>query len=295
MQTNLVKNTHLLNVGFNSNRKLENYSSFVNMDDSQLKLLAQAKAFDKEENKRNRKDIFKMICAIPIVDSISRGLMAGAINNIERPALSKILSTAGKTAGSWALILSLFALYQSAESKISANNPPLQKFKKEHPLLDFVADCSIILAGLALCRKGFDAIKTNSKLTNSRIFIKASEVIKNAKTGLNATAFNKTILPKVYELIETFAKAAPSAHKAGKALIYCAVPILFVSAVAKTVLYSKSQAEKVRQNYIDLKNKQFKAARHLSNALGVERDILAQEQPELAKELREVMNRVEPK
>lgn len=285
MQVQLVGNQNS-NAGFGSKKQIEKASAFVNMDDSQLKSLAYETSINKKEEKKQQNSLIRTFCAIPIVDTIAKGILAG--KNID---LSTRAMASGKAAGSWALTLGAIGLYDVAKKAITSNSKTLQTFQQDNPIASLVVDLGLIFGGFAAGTKGWNKLKAG-------IAEKYPEKIAKIKTEIfdmiDSSKLNKEILPKVSERAAAFAEKMPKLAKGGKIALANSMFILLGIALVKMIKHTSDTRKKIEHNYETLKNNQLEVAKYVANTMSVERDVLAQNQPILAKDLRHAMNKTEP-
>lgn len=293
MRIQSVENTNS-SIGFGSKKKdnVAKASAFVNMDDSQLRTIAYINATDKKTEKKQQNTITGMFYSLPIIDTIASGILVDKSNKLTKSAYKALKSSplstraeaAAKTAGIWGVILVVVGLFNAFKKAIGKQSPELREYGQEHPIGSFILDIGAIFGVLAL---GGLALK---KFAPEKVEELKSK-FKNSIDKLDDTKFNKETLPKIVKTISGFAKKAPKLAKAGRIALVNSVWIFLGASILKSISYSAQQQKKVEQNYQALKQKQFEAAKYVANTVGVERDILAQNQVELMKELRNQMNK----
>lgn len=296
MQVKSVENTNS-NIGFRSKKRIEEATAFVNMDDSQLQFLAYTGTLDKNKEKKRRNSLTRTFYALPVVDTIASGILAkrvyenkAGIKRVGKTLLSTRVKAAGITAGIWGLALTGIGMYNVIKRSIVSHSETLQNFERNNPVTSFLLDVGAIFGGLALGGVGIAKFmkKHPEKVVN--LNKKANKVL----AKLDKTKLNKEILPSISKGVAKVAQKAPWAIKAGKFALVNSIWAILGVALLKMAKYAKDDRKEAEQNYQILKNKQLGTAKYLVNALGVERDILAQAQPGLAKDLRQVMNGNKP-
>lgn len=307
MQTQAILNTKS-NVSFQSKDKLGKASRFVNMDDAQLQLLAYNSSVDKEKDKKAQRKIFGLFCAMPIVDTVARGVLAENVveafasgNNWESAAkckfpasLSEKLYVSGRTAVSWGFALATVGLYSLVKKEIVENSPGLKHFDREHPITSFLTDVGIIMGAFVLGSKGIRKLYEKAKEKYPEANKNMEQKIINTCEKIDNTALNKKVLPEISQKLATFVQKAPFLAKAGKFALANSVWILLGAALYKMVKHADGERNRVEENYRILKNAQLQTAKHLINTLSIERDVLAQDQPELAADMRRAINGKNP-
>lgn len=301
MQAQSILNTKS-NVGFQSKDKLEKASRFVNMSDAQLQLLAYNATVDKKRDKKDQKTIFGMFCAMPIIDTIASGVLAKRVLINQKTGIVKLANTtlsdkllaAGVRGSNWILGLGLVSVYSVIKKEIASNSPGVNNFEKNHPILSFLTDIGIVMGGFLLGLKGIDKFADRTVEKHPEAVKRMGQKILNACKKVDDTAFNKVTLPKMSQNLSKFAEEAPFLAKAGRFALVNSVWILLGAALIKMVKVTSDNRDKVEQNFQLLKTAQLQTAKHLVNTLNVERDVLAQDQPELAADMRKTMNGKKP-
>lgn len=286
------------NIGFKSKNKMEEASAFVNLDDSELRQLAYASSDDNKENKKQSNSITRTLCAIPIVDTIASGILAqkivlnansGEILETCKPALSTKVHAAGNTAIGWAVALGFVGLYNAVKNSVVSKSPSLQRFNNEHPVGAFITDVGLILGGFILGGFGLAKLHNNIKEKHPERIVEGQEHLKQLHEKMDNTKFNKETLPKITAKLAEFEEKMPRLFKAGKFALANSMWILAGVAILQTIKHSGDRQEKIDQNYQTLKMAQLQTAKHLVNTLSVERDVLAQNQVKMAKDLRKAL------
>ncbi|MFA7658223.1 MAG: hypothetical protein WCY19_02195 [Candidatus Gastranaerophilaceae bacterium] len=293
-----------LNVNFKSGINIERASTFVNMDDSQLKYLSYVNSFDAKAEKKRNKSFSKWFFAIPIVDSIAMGLLVNrgkrsslgqkAIAELRNASLSTRFKAAGKTAMTWGLVLSLVSLYNIAKNAVASKSEKVRNFDKNNPLTSFAVDVGLIFGGLTFAERKFAKLSPKTYLKHPKPFVKLNDFIEKTKTFLNESAVNTKFVPKASKFVSEIDKTAPSVNRFGRFALRNSMWILLGAGILKMASNAGHERRKVEKNYHELKAAQFEVAKHLVNALGVERDVLAQDKRKLAADLRHEMNKAQP-
>lgn len=287
MQVQSVENSNQ-RVKFKSRENMQMASAFVNMNDDQLKDLAYISAANGDDTKRRKKSVLATFYAMPIVATIASGILPTKYSkkygffSIHNASLGERAISAGKTAGSWAMILAAIGIYNTTKKAVVSDSEGLQKFNQKHPILSFIADIGIILGGLALATRGIRKLSGNKNIP----FIKLKRKIIEKQHYLDNTKLNKEVLPIISEGASKLSEKLPRISNITKGLIANSVLIVFAAGLIKMFRHSNKEHKKIEKNYNELKDAQLKTAKELTNSLAVERDILAKEKHELKTELK---------
>lgn len=299
MQIQNVKNTHK-EARFKADG-IQQASAFVNLSDAQTRMLAYEASYDPKQEQKNKKSMSRAFWAIPVVDSLSAGILKKGTNS------SKLLAT-GKRAGWWALGLSLIGAYGGIKNKLASKSDKTNNFERKNPLASFLLDIGIIWTGFSLGNIGIQKLKPKVKDFAQKMYLKhpekaaklsnvleaANKRLLSVKSWLNDGKFMKTATNKVNTAASVVAEKAPWAKNAGKFALRNSVWFMFGLGLLKMAHQAGKQRNKVEKNYREIKNAQLETAKHLSNVLGVERDVLAQNQKALSYELRRQMDKTDP-
>lgn len=248
------------NVKFGSRDYLDNrdlMSNFVNMDDAELATIAQLKASKDNYNKRHKQSMNSALYALPVVASLSSGIMAGG-------ELSNRAKAAGTTGAGWLGALLLLGVYDKVKNSIVSKSEKLQDFQQNHPILSLALDFGLFtgafFAGDKAVRTGLNKLKNVSKYADLKASL--SNKIKNA---LDNSVVNKRILPKITENVAKLAERARWAHNAGAAVIENSVWIVLLASIMRGSSNIKQHNENVKMRFDELKTAQFNAAKALAN------------------------------
>jgi len=281
MQIQSVDNINS-NIRFGSKKQFEKASAFVSADDSQLQTIAYLQTIDKDKEKKHQRSMMRLFYILPVVDTIAHGILAG-----KNVPLSDRAYAAGKTAKSWGFILMAVGLFNAVKKAVGKDSPGVNKFEQDNPVGSFLLDVGAIIGGLAL------GTFTLNKFAPKQI-AQVKEKFKETVLKLDETKLNKEILPKVTEKVLTLAEKAPRVAKASKFVLKNLVWIFIGTTLLKSFFHSYSENKEIEQNYKKLKEAQFKTSKRLVDILNVERDVLAQNQPVLARDLRKVVTGEKP-
>lgn len=291
MQIHPLENTNS-NLKFGSKHKHERASAFMNMDDSQLKEIAYLKSIDKKEEKKQQNSLMRLFYALPIVETISSGILVDRSSKLTKDSykalkyspLSTRAEAAAKTAASWGFILAAVGLFNATKKALGKKSSETKGYEQEHPIGSLILDMGTILGGIILGNFALHKFAPEQMKEFKTKF-------KNMFAKLDDTKFNKENLPKIVKDVSKSAKKAPRLAKAGRFALVNSLWIFLGAILLKSFNYAHNQNEKIEQNYQELKQQQFETAKYLANEVGAERDILAQNQVLLIKELRYQMSK----
>lgn len=283
------------NTNFKSEDNIQNASDFVNMNDKQLKKLAYKLSYNKKEvEEKTQKTLLATLCAIPIIDSISKGLLAknAFVSQtkdytgifVEKSTQLSTKAKAGiKTAGMWGAVLGILGIYSATKNAFTPQN---KKTDKHNPVASFLVDVGVMIGGLALITMGFN-----------EIIEQFPEKVGKMRKGFNKflekldkTSLNKKTLPD----LEKFAAKHPVVATTGKVALAYSMWITLGVGIYKMFNNVIEQRKKVDNTFEQLKINQNITAKQLVNVMNVEKDVLAQGQQDLAVDLRKAMNGEKP-
>ena len=269
------------NVNFKS-ANLNMATAFVNMNDRELKMYAQLGSYDKKEQQKQRRSIGKILLAIPFVDSIAGGILTKSSLGV------KTAVTLNRAAG-WGVVIGAVALYNVVKKTMVSKSDTLKTFEQQHPVLSFMGDIGIIMAGFILGAKGLEKLfnKSPEKFVNS--FKNGINKAKKIVDKIDNSKFNTKILPKMREFNNSIAKKLPWAADVSKTVLKHSVFTMLGVAIVQTIRNAGNHNKKVEKNYKVLKNEQLKTAQSLVSALKDQRDILAKGQMLMANDLQRAL------
>lgn len=292
-----VKNVSGSNLGFQSrkdktspvDKTIKQAIDFVNLDDSQLKQIAYQSSYDKKEHKRQKGNLTKLLLAIPVVDTVAKGILTKKVYLSEGDELLGIVGgslgdkafMSSKVAGKWAGGIAAVGAYNVVKHAIVSDSDTVKKFEQNHPILSFMGDIGVILTGLTLGSIGLD--KFNEKYPKSlETFIeKRSEVRK----FLDNTKFNKEIMPKISEFVAKADSHASISMTAGRLALYYSWAFVLGAGIFKAVQYAANNQKKVENNYYALKDQQKNVAKNMVNIIGCRAGVLEYQNKMLVNEL----------
>lgn len=255
--------------------------SLVDMSNSDLKSLAYYLGSDSKKNKKKRDSIIKIFCAIPIVDTLSSGILAAKIIpkytklpnsedlvldelKVKGASLAERTSIMGGKAAFWGIAILGVIAYNKAKHALFPQTYQPGGYSQKHPILSFMTDIAIIFGGFMLGEKalikGLESLDKNHPKFASRI----SENMVGAGKWLDKTAANKKLLPWLEKRAVNLAKRFPGTTLVGLMGLALSVPILFVVGLYKTIKYDHDERQRVQENYLDLKRIQLKIARKMA-------------------------------
>lgn len=267
------------NIRFSSDANTEKAKAFVNMNDSQIKTMAYIAAQDKNTEKKSKKSIISSLYALPVVASISSGILT-------KGRLGTRAVATGKTAASWGGALLVLGGYNAVKNAVVSRSEKLQKAEQENPLLSLIADVGLFIGALSLGTKG--ARKAGAKLLEKspNLALNAFTKLQDTKRLINKSMLNKKVLPAILNGVSKLEKKAPWAVAAGTTVIANSVLITFLTGILRGNSHVKQTNKEIEKNYKELKEAQINTAKHLTNVLSVRNDVLAQDSP-IAAELNE--------
>ena len=288
MQVQSIGNSES-NVGFKSRNKMEQAEVIVNLNDSQVKSLAYAKSVDKNKEKKNRRTVVGLFYAMPVVDTIVKGIVAGTGEPFSKGiTLSKRLGAMGGAAITWGIIMSVIAGYRA----LKKSDPDLKKIQKKHPIASAFGDVGAMVGGTLFAIMGLDKIAQKITEKNPEALVDAESSIAKLAKNINQSKFATRTLPIITEGFEKFANKATLPAKATGFALRNSLWILLGISLYKSISHANDRNKKIRANYHEMKNEQVNAAKYLINKSNVERDILKQNQLELANDLGIVLEQV---
>lgn len=286
------------------NKNIEGASAFVNMDDSQVKELAYVMSYEQQHHKKKRhhNSLNSLFYAIPVVDTLAAGILALKTSRVtpsqaaelRKVPMSSRLAATGLAAGGWAVALGVIGAYNIVKKAFISNSKSAQHFQKNNPVESFIVDMGVIFAGFIAASKGIGKLIKHFPKAAGEFEAKAVNVLEKA----DKSSFNNKILPKLAKGAENFAKRMPAAAKASRYVLANSVWILFGLGLLKMGhdqnKERKNFEKNVHKNFKEIKKAQLEVAKHLNNVLAVEKNVLAQAQPELANELSNEMGKIDP-
>lgn len=288
-----VKNVSGSNLGFQSRKNkttpMDKAIDFVNLDDSQLKQIAYKTSYDKKEHKKQNGNITKMLLAIPVVDTIAKGILTkrvyvsegGELLGIAGGSLGDKAFVSSKIAGKWAGGLAAVGAYNLAKHVIVSDSDTVKKFEQNHPVLSFMGDIGVILTGLTLGSIGLDKLNEKYPKPLETFAEKRSAVRK----FLDNTKINKEIMPKISDFVAKVDSHAPISMTAGRVALYYSWAFILGATIFKAAQYSVHNQKKVENNYYGLKDQQKNVAKSMVNALGCRAVVLESQNKMLVNEL----------
>lgn len=288
-----VKNVSGSNLGFQSRKNktspMDQAIDFVNLDDSQLKQIAYQTSYDKKEHKRQNGNITKLLLAIPVVDTVAKGILTkkvyvsegGELLGIASGSLGDKAFMSSKIAGKWAGGIAAVGAYNVVKHAIVSDSDTLKDFEQNHPVLSFVGDIGVILTGLTLGSMGLD--KLNEKYPKPlEIFAEKRSAVRNF---LDNTKINKEIMPKISEFVAKIDSHAPITMMAGRKVLLYSWAFILGAGIFKAAQYAVHNQKKVENSYYGLKDQQKNVAKNMVNILGCRAGILEYQNKMLATEL----------
>ena len=296
-------------VQFKSRNGFSSESAFVNMDDDQLRHMAYNMDNHEGSSEKFQKSLSNTFYAIPVVSTIASGILGPKVYTktiIKHPEINGVIfskftqshtslgeraSVMGKCAGIWALAILGVTAYNKIKKSVAAESNSLKDFTQNNPVLSFMADIGIILGGFILGYKGLSKAKNSVTQKAPEIFEHIGKAKDEFLKYLDNTHFNQKILPSWEEKAANFAEKAPITSGIGKFAIAYSPFIVFGLWIYKALKYQSNESKRFEKKYNALKDIQLETAKNLVNRLGVERDILAQDQRKLSKDFNKAVER----
>lgn len=232
-------------------------TTFVNADDFDLATRAQLQASRDNYNKRHKQSMNSALYALPVVASLSSGIMAGG--NLSNRAIA-----AGTTGAGWVGALLLLGVYDKVKNSVVSKSEKLQNFQQNHPMLSLALDFGLFtcafFAGDKVVKKGLNKLENVSKYADLKASL--SNKVKNA---LDNSVVNKRILPKITENVAKLYERAPRTYNVGYSVIKNSVWIVLLASIMRDSINIKKHNESVKKHFDELKVVQFNAAKALAN------------------------------
>ena len=293
MQTQAISNTKT-NVNFKSSDKLNQASAFVNMDDEQLMDLACKNGYSRKTARtKNDNTLLATFLAIPIVDTISKGILAKGrllgenedviVHVIEKSTpLSTKADAAIRTAGGWGVALGVVGIYSALKHAFTSKDDR----QSANPAASFFLDLGIILLGCIGASMGIDKLKEKYPEKVEEYRNKYNKMLAN----LDKRDFNTKTLPE----IEKFAAKHPNLAVTGKFALAYSIWITLGIGVYKMFNNAKENHNRIDRPFAQLKEAQLQTAKQLVGILSVQKDILSRGQEGIAADLDKAMSGQKP-
>ena len=296
-----VSNPNSTNFKSSRGQNVDLATAFVNMNDAQLMQLARTKeAYNSKTKKKENKSVSRIFWAIPVVDVLSKGILAGGTKYLapgdvlKQTPLSPKVVAAGDAAVGWAGIIAVVGIYNAVKKSLKKNSETYSNFDNKNPVLSFMADIGVISAGM------FGGYNLLNKFIGKKVE-KNPEIIENGFKRLggwmdkiDSGKLNQKYMPKILNHVDNFASKFPKAANVGKYILRNSVWAMLGLAVVKMMTNSAKETKRVNESFNDLKQTQLKTAKILANANALERDVLAQNQRMMRAELHDEMNKTSP-
>lgn len=275
--------------------KMADATAFVNLDDSQLRDLAYSLSYDKESQKKAKNKMWAAFLAMPVIDTISRGILAKnetinaekKIVKLGETTLSTKLRATGKTAVGWLGGLAIVGLYGGVKAAINNSSEGSRDFDHDHPILSFIVDMGLILGAFALGSVGLK--KLNGKFPQIRSNIASK--IETLSSKIDKSKLNNKTYVEMSKKVAEFGEKHQGLAKVGKSILENSLLVGLGVSILGSIGVSRKEQKRVEHNYKELKEAQLQTAQKLTKVLGTQRDVLAQNQIILAKELEYQINK----
>lgn len=159
--------------------------------------------FSGNNKKRKASPLTVAVCALPVIDSVSKGIVQQDL--LANGKMGSRLLSSAKCLGSWGVgigcVLGITKLKDLAVNKSDS----LSKFNYEHPFVAMLADIAIILGTFAAGKAGFAALKNKFPNMGSKL----SEKIYKIQTKLDNGKLNDKIVKPMTDSWNKFAGKSP--------------------------------------------------------------------------------------
>lgn len=287
MQVNSLVNSKT-DFGHKRKDNISEAVAFVNMDNAQLRNLAYNISYDKEDQRKTQNRLLAAFLAMPVIDIVSRGILAKKEYKTPQNELIRVgnkLSTkaraVGKTAAGWTGCLALLGAYGLIKDGINSHSDSMKDFNQEHPILSFVVDLGVLMAGLAIGKKGFDKLKSKFPETVAKLKKDTHKFF----AKLDNTKISKEKMPKMAQRTADFRENHPELSKFGRAFLENSVLVGLGVGVLGSIGVANKEQKRIEKNYKKLKKIQAQTAKQLVNVLEEERTILVQNQKPAEKQV----------
>lgn len=290
------------NTGFKGFSGLNSDVAFVNMDDDQLRYIAyNLDNQNHRRNKKNEKSILNTFLAIPIVDTFASGILTSRFmqnegfegffrNLIGHTPLSERATVMAHRAGFWALAGAGMLAYNGLKKAFVKKPGPARDFAQNHPLGTMITDIGVFVGGFFLAVMGLRKGKEAMAGKFPEFFSHLSAMKHNIIEALDNSKINQRFVPFVEKMAEEATEKAPRLMGAAKFALANSVFILLGLGIYKVLSYDHKRVQHVDNTVSALRQLQLAKAKQLVNQLGVERDVLAQDRPGFARDLRQSMS-----
>lgn len=222
---------------------------FANMDDSDLKILAQITASNQVNDKKHKKINRAMFAMLPITGGLAA---VAAMKNPSR--LGKLGAFVG---GSGAMVAGLFVVDKLLDGKqaLERKFPKLRKFRENYPLASLGVTLAGAMTALTLGSRGIvkAAEKVLPKIEASKLYTKYAPKVTEQLAKFSEHLDNNFILNGISKAV----KKVPSSIKsiARKVAEYSPMA-LAVGMVGHSVNHSIVRNRVAMDNFVELKNVQ---------------------------------------
>lgn len=280
-------------VNFSSKHKRKNNSvmdsraratAFVNMSDDQLKSLAYLTSIDSKREKKHKQSLVSTLYALPVVDIASAAILAKAKSGAPASLSGRLLQSSKRARG-WVGALLVLGACTAAKNKLTAKSDSYNEFQNNHPGAAFILDLGTFAGLLVLGKKAGKVMVSKIKTVKPGLLFRSLRRVVSVNSKIDKGYLNTKILPNLESKANMVKTKAPSVSKLANFLVRNSVWVVLLAGLVKGSSHARKNRDKIEKNYKELKESQLAVAKHMTNVLGAERDVLAQGQEDLAHEL----------
>lgn len=274
------------NTNFEAKRRnnVEDIETLVNLDDSQLRYIAQLNNQNSKKNKQDAKKANALFWAIPIVDTIASGVLFAKTSRIDKQTTKELIKTplssraavATGAGARWAGALGVIGIYSVAKKALVSNSKHLQYFEQNNPMASFLIDMGVLFTALTAGQRLLEKKLSKSFETSPEKTVDKLSKIGQKFTKLDETKFAKNTFPKIQKSLTNFVEKTPKLAKAGRFALANSVWILLGAGLLSSAHNSVKKSRRIEENYNQLKQTQFEAAKFLAARRELESEILAE-------------------
>lgn len=248
--------------------------AFVNLDDHQIRTLARASSYDEKEAQHQRRIATGLLWAVPIVDSLSSGILKkvdnhanefGEVTHSTRATLGSKLGAVGKTAAFWTALAAGIKLYDFTKKAIGEKVPGVKKFEQQNSGLSFLVDLGVIYAGYYFGRLGFEKLKGNPP----KFIEPIKKQISKVKELIDNSSLNTKTLPWLSQHTEELKLKMPKTAGVAKFVLKHSIWITLGTMVGLGIAQLVRNSNKVEKNYKKLKEIQLETAKALDKSSNI--------------------------
>lgn len=187
-----------------------------------------------QAKKKKHNPLYTSLLALPVVDTLSSGILKSG-------SLGQKTFAASKTAGRWGIALAVLGVVSAIKKAVISRSEKLRQAEANNPMTSFIADLGVFFGALTLGHKALGKIATSVFSKKPELGEKLFNGIQNAKRAINKTVLNKKVLPSIMNGINAVEKKAPWAVAGGKFAVANSVLLVFLASVMHSSRHSKQQ------------------------------------------------------